>query len=145
MVKITGEYQGDLHCLAVHGPSGTVLNTDAPKDNQGRGEAFSPTDLVATALATCVATTMAIAARQHGVELGPFRYEVTKEMSAEAPRRLARLALQIWLPSAAGQVPAGVLARAANGCPVYRSLAPEVEKVIEFHLPPGAAGGPVNR
>ena len=62
MVKITGEYQGELHCTSTHGPSGNVLVTDAPKDNQGRGEAFSPTDLVATALATCIATTMAIAA-----------------------------------------------------------------------------------
>jgi uncharacterized OsmC-like protein len=145
MIKITGEYQGGLHCTATHTPSGSTLTTDAPKDNQGRGEAFSPTDLVATAFATCVATTMAIAARQHGVELGPFRYEVTKEMSAAAPRRLARLALQVWLPPAAGQVPAGVLERAAHGCPVHRSLALEVEKVIEFHLPPEAAGGPVNR
>ena len=65
MVKITGEYQGDLHCLAVHEPSANILNTDAPKDNQGRGEAFSPTDLTATSFATCIATTMAMAARKH--------------------------------------------------------------------------------
>jgi len=62
MVKITGEYQGDLHTSATHGPSGSTLATDAPKDNQGKGEAFSPTDLVATGFATCIATTMAIAA-----------------------------------------------------------------------------------
>ena len=67
MVEITGKYQGNLHCTARHGPSGSVLNTDAPRDNQGLGEAFSPTDLVATALGTCIATTMAIAARKHGV------------------------------------------------------------------------------
>jgi uncharacterized OsmC-like protein len=145
MIIITGEYEGGLHCTATHTPSGSTLNTDAPKDNQGRGEAFSPTDLVATAFATCVATTMAIAARQHGVDLGPFRYEVTKEMSADAPRRLARLGLQIWLPPAAGQVPEGVLTRAAHGCPVHRSLAPEVGKTIEFHPPPAVADGPVNR
>ena len=83
---------------------------------------------------------MAIVARQHGVELEPFRYEVTKEMSADAPRRLGRLALQVWLPANASLLPAGVLARAAHGCPVHRSLAPEVGKVIEFHLPPGAVG-----
>ncbi|HEY9247748.1 MAG TPA: OsmC family protein, partial [Rariglobus sp.] len=82
MVKISGEYQGDLHCVATHEPSGASLMTDAPKDNQGRGEAFSPTDLVATALATCIATTMALVARKHGVELKGLRYEVTKEMSA---------------------------------------------------------------
>jgi uncharacterized OsmC-like protein len=142
MIKITGEYQGGLHCSATHTPSGSMLTTDAPKDNQGRGEAFSPTDLVATAFATCVATTMAITARQHGVELGPFRYEVTKEMSAGAPRRLARLALQVWLPPAASRLPAGVLDRAANGCPVHRSLAPDVAKLIELHLPPEAEAGP---
>ena len=136
MVKITGEYQGGLHCSATHGPSGNVLSTDAPRDNQGRGEAFSPTDLVATAFATCVATTMAIAARLHGVELGGFRYEVTKEMSTAAPRRIARLALQIWLPAEAAKLPTDVLERAAHGCPVHRSLAPEVEKVIVFHAPP---------
>jgi uncharacterized OsmC-like protein len=140
MIKLTGEYQGGLHCAATHTPSGAILMTDAPKDNQGRGEAFSPTDLVAAAFATCVATTMAIVARQHGVELDPFRYEVTKEMSAAAPRRLARLRLQVWLPVNAVQVPAGMLVRAAHGCPVHHSLAPEVEKVIEFHPPPGGVG-----
>jgi uncharacterized OsmC-like protein len=135
MVKITGEYQGDLHCTARHEPSGNALVTDAPKDNQGRGEAFSPTDLVATAFATCVATTMAIAARKHGVELGSFRYEVTKEMSAEAPRRIARLTLNVWLPESSRALTHDILERAAQGCPVHRSLAPEVEKLIAFHGP----------
>lgn len=132
MVTITGGYQGDLHCTAVHGPSGSVLPTDAPKDNQGKGEAFSPTDLVATAFATCVATTMALAARRHGVELAGLRYEVTKEMSAEAPRRISRLAARFWMPPAARQVPAGILEKAAHGCPVHRSLDPSVEKVVDF-------------
>jgi uncharacterized OsmC-like protein len=133
MVKITGSYQGEFHCTAVHEPSGNALATDAPKDNQGRGESFSPTDLVATALATCVATTMAIVARRHGVELAGLRYEVTKEMAATGPRRIARLALQIWLPPAARQVPAGLLEQAAHGCPVHRSLGADVERPIEFH------------
>ena len=102
MVKITGEYQGGLHCTAVHGPSGTAINTDAPKDNQGRGESFSPTDLVATALATCAATTMAIVARRHGVDLAGLKDEVTKEMSGEGPRRIARLAVR-YLDAARGR------------------------------------------
>jgi uncharacterized OsmC-like protein len=135
MVKITGEYQGGLHCAALHEPSGNALTTDAPKDNQGRGAAFSPTDLVATAFATCVATTMAIAARKHGVELSAFRYEITKEMSANAPRRIARLALQIWLPTETPLLPPETLQRAAHTCPVHHSLAPEVEKLITFHPP----------
>src|SRR5687767_15144792 len=132
MVKITGEYQGDLHCTARHEPSGNALVTDAPKDNQGRGEAFSPTDLVATAFATCVATTMAIAARKHGVDLQGFRYAVTKEMSADAPRRISRLTLEVWLPVNFTKVSRDILERAAHGCPVHRSLAPEVEKSITF-------------
>jgi uncharacterized OsmC-like protein len=109
-----------------------VLATDAPKDNQGRGEAFSPTDLVATGFATCIATTMAIVARKHGVEIGGIRFEVTKEMSADAPRRISRLTARMWMPAAAKGVPQGVLEKAANTCPVHQSLAPSVEKVIEF-------------
>jgi uncharacterized OsmC-like protein len=132
MVTITGEYQGDLHCSAVHGPSGNVLATDAPKDNQGRGEAFSPTDLIATGYATCIATTMAIFARKHGVDLKGIRYEVTKEMSTDAPRRISRISARLWLPADARKVPAGILERAANTCPVHQSLAPSVEKLIEL-------------
>lgn len=133
MVTITGEYQKDFHCAAQHGPSRNTLVTDAPKDNQGRGEAFSPTDLVATAFATCVATTMAIVARKQGVELDGLRYEVTKEMSADAPRRIARLTLQLWMPEAANKLPRELLEATAKGCPVHRSLALEVEKIIRFH------------
>jgi uncharacterized OsmC-like protein len=135
MVTITGEYQGDLHCSAAHGPSGNVLSTDAPKDNQGRGEAFSPTDLVATGFATCIATTMAIFARKHGVDLNSLRYEVTKEMSTDAPRRISRLTARLWMPEDARKVPAGILERAANTCPVHQSLSPSVERVIEFIWP----------
>lgn len=133
MVKITGEYQGDLHCVAKHEPSGNTLVTDAPKDNQGRGEAFSPTDLVATALVTCIATTMAIAARKHGVELKGLRYEVTKEMTAEPPRRIGRLAVQIWMPIAESHPAAKSLVGAAHACPVHRSLDASVDKPITFH------------
>jgi putative redox protein len=132
MVKITGEYQGELHCSAVHGPSGNTLSTDAPKDNQGRGAAFSPTDLVATGFATCIATTMALAARKHGVEVPGIRYEVEKEMSADAPRRISRLKVRLWMPASSRAVPAGVLEKAAQTCPVHQSLAASVEKVIEF-------------
>ncbi|HEY8932425.1 MAG TPA: OsmC family protein [Rariglobus sp.] len=133
MVKITGEYQGDLHCIATHGPSGNTLVTDAPKDNQGRGEAFSPTDLVATALATCIATTMAIVARKQGVELKGLRYEVTKEMSTDAPRRIARLATTVWLPIPRTEPVAQALEHAAHHCPVHQSLGPQVDAPIIFH------------
>jgi uncharacterized OsmC-like protein len=132
MVSITGEYQGDLHCSAVHGPSGNALSTDAPKDNQGRGEAFSPTDLVAAAFATCIATTMALAARKHGVDLAGMKFEVTKEMAADGPRRISRLTARLRMPASARGVPQGVLEKAANSCPVHQSLAPAVDKLIEF-------------
>jgi putative redox protein len=132
MVRITGEYQGDLHCSASHEPSGDALATDAPMDNQGRGGAFSPTDLVATAFGTCIATTMAIAARKHGVDIAGTTFEVTKEMAADAPRRISRLTARFRMPASAREVPQGVLEKAANTCPVHQSLAPGVEKVIEF-------------
>ena len=133
MVTITGEYQGELHCSAVHEPSASTLMTDAPKDNQGRGEAFSPTDLVATALGTCVATTMAIAARARGAELRGLRFKVTKEMTSQAPRRIARLTTEVWLPLARTEELGRVLEAAALGCPVSRSLEPGVEKPMRFH------------
>lgn len=133
MVKITGEYQGELHCVAVHGPSGCELNTDAPKDNMGRGEAFSPTDLLATSYATCVVTTMGIAAKKKGVELGRIRFEVTKEMSAEAPRRVVRLAAQFWMPIKKADPLAEWLETIAHNCPVHHSLNPAVETPVVFH------------
>jgi putative redox protein len=132
-VKITGDYQGDLHCNARHEPSGSELVTDAPKDNQGRGEAFSPTDLVATALGTCIATTMAIAARKHGVELKGLRFEVTKEMSTDAPRRIVRLAAQVWMPIPGAHPAAKPLMGAGHACPVHRSLDPAIDAPIVFH------------
>jgi uncharacterized OsmC-like protein len=132
MVTITGEYEGELHCRALHGPSGSALVTDAPRDNQGRGEAFSPTDLVATAFGTCILTTMAIAARKHGLELKGMRFETTKEMSADLPRRIVRLATRIWVPIPESHPAAKPLMGAAHACPVHRSLHPDVEKPIEF-------------
>lgn len=133
MVKITGEYEGDLHCVAIHGPSGQTLNTDAPKDNQGRGEAFSPTDLLATSFATCIVTTMAIVARRHGIELRGLRYAVTKEMSTDSPRRVVRLATELWLPIAKTPEVEALLRNTALGCPVHHSLHPSVDKPITFH------------
>ncbi len=133
MVRITGGYQGELNCTAVHAPSGTVISTDAPKDNQGKGAAFSPTDLVAAAFATCIATTMAIVARRHSVDLIGLRYEVTKEMTSSPPRRISRLTVQLWMPAAARQLPPGLMENTARSCPVHQSLAPEVERVVQFH------------
>lgn len=133
MVKITAVYAGDLHTTATHGPSGATLETDAPVDNQGRGESFSPTDLVATALGTCVLTTMGILAKRLGVDLKGARVEVGKEMTATAPRKIARLAVDLWMPIAKAEDPQGQLERAAHACPVHRSLHPEVDAPITIH------------
>ena len=137
MVKISGDYRGELHCVATHGPSGRTLETDAPADNQGRGETFSPTDLVATALATCILTTMGIAARRLGIDLNGARFEVTKEMSADAPRRIARLATQLWLPLPRSADPGGALERAAHTCPVHQSLSSAVDRPVVIHWKDG--------
>jgi uncharacterized OsmC-like protein len=131
MVKATIEYRGKLHCVATHGPSGATLETDAPVDNQGKGEAFSPTDLVATALGACMATVMGIYARRKNIALEGMRIEVTKEMSADAPRRIARLTSEIWMPPELARDPA--LEHAALTCPVHHSLHPDVEKPVKFH------------
>lgn len=131
MVKMTVQYAGDLHCKATHGPSGSVVETDAPVDNQGRGESFSPTDLVATALASCMATIMGIYAKRKEIDLAGMRIEVGKEMTQTAPRRIARLPVEVWLPATVVKDPA--LENAALTCPVFLSLHPDIEKPVTFH------------
>jgi len=132
MVKIDIRYEGGLRCAATHGPSGQTLQTDAPVDNHGRGESFSPTDLVATALGTCMATIMGIVAERHSLDLRGMEITVTKEMSAEAPRRIARLATTIKVPLAANHPQRALLENAALTCPVHKSLSEEMEKPIAF-------------
>ena len=132
MVSSQIEYQGDLHCKATHGPSGAELLTDAPKDNQGRGESFSPTDLVATALGTCMLTIMGIAARTLNIEIAGATATVEKEMTAAPPRRIQRLAVRIHVPHSPSLIDREKLERAAHTCPVHKSLHPEVEIPLEF-------------
>jgi putative redox protein len=131
-IRIDCEYLGDLRVRAVHGSSGTVLHTDAPVDNHGKGESFSPTDLAATALATCMATIMAIQGRTLGIELRGMRLSVEKHMTAQPPRRIEKLLLIITPPAG---VPADArlkLERAAAACPVHHSLHPEITTEIEW-------------
>jgi putative redox protein len=132
MVSIQLEYEGDLHCKAVHGPSGTVLSTDAPKDNQGRGESFSPTDLVATALGSCILTILGIQARTLSIDLAGTTATVEKEMTSTAPRMIQRLSVKIRVPHRVSPENQQKLERAAHTCPVHRSLHPDVEKPIDF-------------
>ena len=118
MVKTVIEYTGDLHCIATHGPSGVKVETDAPVDNHGRGLSFSPTDLVGAALGTCMATIMGICATRLNLDLNGMRIEVSKEMTQAAPRRIARLATEIWVPIPAEADPSGALEQAARTGPV---------------------------
>lgn len=132
MVEVHIQYLGELRCEAEHSPSGTTILTDAPVDNHGRGEAFSPTDLVATALGTCIVTTMGIFAQRHGIELRGTKITVQKEMTSVPTRRIARLACELSLPLSASHPHREALERAAHTCPVHQSLHPEVEKPIRF-------------
>jgi putative redox protein len=132
MVQIDIVYQGGLRCEAVHGPSGTKLVTDAPVDNQGKGESFSPTDLVATALGVCIPTIMGIVAEREQINLAGMRISVQKEMSAEPPRRIASLAVRILMPQGLTETQKTKLERAALTCPVHQTLHGNVEMPIEF-------------
>ena len=98
MVMLTSTYEGGLRCRATHGPSGTTLITDAPVDNHGKGESFSPTDLVATALGACMMTIMGIVAERHGLDLTGMKAETVKEMSKDSPRRIAGLRTRLTVP-----------------------------------------------
>ena len=132
MVEIDITYEGDLRCTAVHQPSGTVLHTDAPKDNMGKGESFSPTDLAATGLGTCMMTVMGILARRLEVDLTGTRVKVTKEMAAAPIRRIARLRVDITVPRIVSPEHRQQLERAAHTCPVSKSLHPDVEVPVTF-------------
>ena len=122
-------YTGALHCQAEHGPSGSQLHTDAPSDHAGLGENFAPTDLVATALGTCVLTIMGIAAKERGWDLEGAELSVEKTMQPE-PRRIASLELSITLPSHLNSSQRQLLQQAANQCPVKLSL----EGTIPMHF-----------
>lgn len=127
MVPIIITYLGDLRCEAVHGPSGTCLVTDAPVDNQGKGESFSPTDLLATAYGTCMITTMGIVAKRDGIALSGVRIEVEKHMTAAPPRRVERLVLRFHMPQSLSAEQRAKLERTAHGCPVTLSVSPAVQ------------------
>ena len=134
MVEISVTYQGDFHCLSTHGPSGAEVPSDAPKDNLGKGEAFSPTDLTATSLAACMLTTMAIVVQKKSlqVNLGGLSARVRKHMTAEPPRRIAKIEVAVEMPLPASHPDRAALEHAALNCPVSLSLHPEVEQAVTF-------------
>ena len=131
-VRIEVEYQGGLHTRALHAPSGTTLETDAPKDNEGKGESFSPTDLLATSLGTCMLTVMGILARRKGWEMKGARVSVDKDMVADPVRRVGHLGLRFEMPAGIPEDARKPLERAAHTCPVHQSLHPEVKLDIAF-------------
>lgn len=133
-VTIDVGYDGNLHCEAVHAPSGQRLLTDAPVDNGGKGEAFSPTDLAATALGTCLVTIMGIVAVRHGLDLTGTRVRVIKEMTAVPIRRIGALTVTITVPPGrvASASDRALLERAADTCPVRQSLHPDVKVAMVF-------------
>lgn len=136
MVDIDITYEGDLHCSAVHRPSQTELATDAPVDNQGRGASFSPTDLVATGLGTCMATTMGIVAGRGGYPLDGLRVHVKKVMTSTPPRRIARLECELTVPSTTAQLLSpdarAELEHTAHNCPVRLSLLDAIQVPVRF-------------
>jgi len=132
MVEMSITYDGQLRCSAAHGPSGTVIHTDAPRDNMGKGEAFSPTDLVGVALATCMMTTMAIVAQRKNIELAGTTVRVVKEMVADPVRRIARLTVEFTCPVALTPDQRQMLENAAAACPVHKALHGNVEMPVTF-------------
>ncbi len=133
MVEVDARYLGGLRCEAVHGPSKSTLHTDAPVDNHGKGEAFSPTDLLAAALPCCIMTIMGIVAERHGLAIEGMTARTEKVMSADLPRRIASLRTTIEVPLAADHPQRVHLENAAKTCPVHKSLHPEIDAAIEFH------------
>jgi putative redox protein len=132
MVEVQIAYEGQLRCQATHMPSGVTLSTDAPLDNQGRGESFSPTDLVAVALGTCMLTIMGIVARRHEWDLSGTRVRVEKHMVTAPVRRIGRLPVEITVPVKLSAEQQQMLERAALTCPVHHSLHPDIESPVTF-------------
>lgn len=125
-------YTGQLNCELIHVLSGDRITTDAPPDNQGKGEAFSPTDLCATSLAACMLTTMAIRIRDRGISIDGARAEVTKIMAAD-PRRISRIEVCLIMPkNNYSEADKKLLEHIAHTCPVAMSLHPDLEQAVEF-------------
>jgi uncharacterized OsmC-like protein len=137
MVEINTKYEGSLRCTAIHKPSGKVIETDAPVDNHGKGESFSPTDLLAASLAVCYLTTMGIAAEERGINIKGATCNVEKHMSADKPRRVARLAANIIFPAGVPLDKRGILEAVALHCPVSKSINPDIDVDLNLHFPDG--------
>ena len=131
-VEMNAIYEGQLHCSIKHGPSGNVISTDAPKDNQGRGEAFSPTDLLGAALGSCMLTIMGIYAQRQNLNISGASAHVTKEMVTAPVRRIGKLIVTIKVPKGIPVEQRQPMESAALSCPVFKSLHADVEKDCRF-------------
>lgn len=120
------EYKGELRCECTHLQSGTVIETDAPTDNRGKGERFSPTDTVCVALATCMITTMGIRAEDMGIRLAGTRIDVTKHMLSN-PRRIGKVEITLHLPAAVAVQDRDILEKIGDNCPVMKSIHPDLQ------------------
>ena len=135
MHQVIVVYEGELRTKSKHLKSGNEILTDAPLDNQGKGEAFSPTDLTAAALGSCILTIMGIAAEnREGMDLKGTRSEVTKVMGKN-PRRISKIRIEIYFNKYFSEKERKVLEAAAQSCPVHQSLNPNMLKEIIFHYP----------
>ena len=133
MITISISYSGELRCEATHTPSNTTLSTDAPVDNNGKGETFSPTDLVASALGNCMATIMGIVAERKGISLDGLTMSVDKYMSEDLPRRISKLPVTINMPMASDDKNKDLMINAALTCPVHQSLHESIEIPITWN------------
>ncbi len=129
-VRIESTYLGDLRFESVHGPSKVKLVTDAPVDNHGKGESFSPTDLVATALVNCMGTLMGIKAKGMGLDLRGMTFSVEKVMSEDAPRRIVALPITVTVPAPTTEEQRRSLMAAADTCPVAKSIRADIERPV---------------
>ena len=126
MTLIQCFYAGNLHCRAKHLPSASIITTDAPPDHDGTGESFAPTDLLASALGTCILTVMGIHSRREGWDLGRAHALVRKTMSTELPRKIASLDVDVHLPPGLNAEQIVFLKQAAQDCPVMRSFSADL-------------------
>ncbi len=136
MVEISLTYDGDLRTRAVHGPSGTGLITDAPVDNHGKGESFSPTDLLATALGSCMLTYVGLTANKHGWDVRGTSVTVRKEMVADPIRRVGRLTVQIHIPIALTDQELALVEQAVITCPVKESISDRIQVPLTITCTP---------
>jgi putative redox protein len=132
MVKIEIEHTGSLRSKALHIDSGAKIRTDAPLDNGGNGESFSPTDLLATALGTCMTTTMDLYAKRNGFSIAGAKAVVLKHMVSEPSRRIGKLEVVLEMPLSRSHPQREALQKAALNCPVVKSLSPEIKIPVSF-------------